>query len=209
MLSVLLHEFDVWAATANRDDAGWQNDFPKWRELIGLANACLTAPDVSEEQLHLVGRCWAASEEDEECARFARSHINEPVTLQAVSALTKDPNRDTRWQAYDVVGGYSGENAPLYALLEVGLVDEDSYVRRRAFNVLLKNSSAPRRVHYISAMLADTEEYNRYVAVKAALKMDESKIKEQAHSLLERDHIVRELLEYYFEHKNTIDKFNT
>jgi len=208
MLALLLREFNLWAETADRADAGWQGDFPKWRELISHANTLLTAPHVSEEELHSVGCCWAASEEDEECSRFARSHVNEPNVLEKVTSLTQHNDRDARWQAYDVLGSYSGNDAFLCRLLEVGLVDVDAYVRRRAFNMLLKKLPEARKAEYISKMLDDSEEYNRYVATKAAMKSNKAELQEQARLLLTQDDAVKELFDYYLEHKEIIDKYD-
>jgi hypothetical protein len=160
-----LEQFDLWAATAERFEDGWQSDFPQWPELIRESEQVMAGVKQSEHALFLLGRCWAISEEDEDCADWARDHLAEGHVRELVRRLAGSAERDTRWQAYDVLGDVPVLDAQTLGALGAGIADEDPYVRRRAFLALRRHPEIDARP-YVVQMLADTDSHNRSVAAQ-------------------------------------------
>ncbi len=165
-----LQQFDLWAASADRSDNGWEGYFPHWPELIQEAEQVMAGEHQSERGRLLLGRCWALSEEDESCADWARNHLHESHVQEAVRLLTDDNDPSTRWQAYDVLGNLLILEDGARASLENGLTDEDAYVRRRAFLALMRHSEIDAEA-YIVQMLADTDIFNQSAARSAAVQV--------------------------------------
>lgn len=202
----LLTRFDQWATSADRRDDGWEGDFPHWRELMRQAEQIMAQEHLSERALAALDRCWARSHEDEECAYWAREHIDDKNVRNVIFRLTASANPDTRWQAYDVLGGLLPHDSGIQRILEVGMADENSYVRRRAFLPLLSQLEDA-AVPHLLRMLADEDSYNRYIAVKEGrqrhIKALQSHIDAAA-----QDPEVASHLDYYDINKETIDKFD-
>ncbi len=201
-----LHQFDLWAATADRSDAGWESDFPQWKELIQAAEQIMAQGYQSERALVLLGRCWALSEEGEECADWARERIQDNRIREIVRRLTSSADSDARWQAYDVLGGLLAFDHKVQPVLEAGMADANSYVRRRAFLPLLRrfNDDA---VPYLLRMLADDDSYNRYVAVKEGRRRNIRALQSQMDAAAQ-DPEVASQLDHYETHKQLIDQFD-
>lgn len=201
-----LRQFDLWAITADRSDACWEYTYPKWPELAGEAEQVMAEAHQSERALVLLGRCWALSEEGEECADWAREHLQEEHVGKLVERLTASAYSDTRWQAYDVLGGLLAFSDKVRPVLEAGMADENPYVRRRAFGPLLrrfKDDAAP----YLLQMLADEDVYNRYVAVKEGRRRNIRALQNQMDAAAQ-DPQVASQLNYYEAHKETIDYYD-
>lgn len=204
-LEELLQQFDLWAVSADRSDAGWESDFPQWTEMIRDAERLMSQELLSHHVLPLLGRCWALSEEDETCADWARSHLQDAHVQKLVRCLADDADWNTRWQAYDVLGSLEVLDDGTRTALEKGTTDEDPYVRRRAFLSLLRHREADVQP-YILRMLADVSGYNRYVAIKAVTDANTAFLRDQAQAAAQ-DPEVAALLASYFSHKETIDRF--
>ena len=136
-LESLLQQYDLWAAEADRSEDGWESDFPQWKELIQNAEQVMAQSHLSEHALFLMGRCWAISNECEECAYWAREHLQESHVRETVRRLTASTEADARWQAYDMLGSSLAFDNKVQPILEAGMADENPYVRRRAFLPLL------------------------------------------------------------------------
>lgn len=162
-----LKQFDLWAATADRAEDGWESDFPEWRELMQEAEQVMAAETQDSYSLILLARCWAISEEDETCADWACEHIKEGPVRAMVCRLALSADPRTRWQACAVLGSHSPIDGEAVRVLENCFTDEDPYVRRRAF-LALENHGEIDRQPYLRQMLSDEDAYNRYVAVRQA-----------------------------------------
>ncbi|MGI4788414.1 MAG: HEAT repeat domain-containing protein [Janthinobacterium lividum] len=202
-LEELLEEFDLWAASADRSDAGWESDFPQWRELMRQAEQIMAVKTQNEHSLFLLGRCWAISEENETCAYWAREHLEDAYAKHLVQQLTGSTERDTRWQAYDVLSDLPVLDSKTRNILETGIADTDAYVRRRAFSALLRHSEIDTQP-YVIQMLTDSDIYNRYVGVKEAIHLGSETLHNQVQAALQ-DPAVTELYDYYLNHKELID----
>lgn len=179
-----LKQFDLWAATADRAEDGWESDFPEWGELIQVAEQVMAVETQDSHTLLLLGRCWAISEEGETCADWAREHIQKPNVQEIVRRLTESVFPDTRWQAYDVFRDLKPLDTRTQTLLESGMEDEDPYVRRRAFLVLFDHSEID-RADYIARMLNDTDSYNRSIAAKQGKHLGVAKVEQEIRSALQ------------------------
>ncbi len=166
-----LEQFDLWAATTGRLEDGWQGYFPQCPELIRQAEQVMTRAKQSKHALFLLDRCWAISEEDEDCADWARDHLRDGHVREMVRRLAGSAERNTRWQAYDVLGDVPVLDAQTLGALVAGLADEDSYVRRRAFLALRRHPEIDARP-YVVQMLADTDSHNRSVAAQETADRD-------------------------------------
>lgn len=205
-LDGLLQQFDVWAASADHSDDGWEYDFPQWKDLIQDAEQVMTQDYQSEHVLFLLERCWAISREGEDCAYWAREHLREEHVERLVERLTASADSDTRWQAYDVLGDLLASSDKVRPVLEAGMADENPYVRRRAFGPLLrwsKDDAAP----YLLQMLTDEDVYNRYVAVKEGRRQNIGALQSQMDAAAQ-DPEVASHLDYYENHKETIDYYD-
>lgn len=170
-LEELLQQFDPWAASADRSEAGWESDFPQWPELIRDAEMVMAGEHQSEAALSLLGRCWALSEEAETCADWARDHLQDAHVRELVRRLAGHADLDTRWQACDVLGSLEVLDDATRAALEKGMTDANAYVRRRAFLSLLRHREADIQP-YILRMLADVDSYNRRIAAEEVTEAD-------------------------------------
>ena len=162
--------------------------------------------DQSEHSLSLLEQCWAISNEGEDCAYWAREHLQEEHVGKLVERLTTSADSDTRWQAYDVLGDLLAFSDKVQPVLEAGMADENPYVRRRAFGPLLrrfKDDAAP----YLLRMLADEDVYNRYVAVKEGRRQNIKALQSQMDAVAQ-DPEVASHLDYYENHKETIDYYD-
>ncbi len=204
-LQARLEQFDVWANTADKRDSDWESDFPKWRELTQEAEKLMAQEHPSEHTLLLLGRCWSITNEGEDCAFWAREHIQEPHVQELVRSLTESVHSDTRWQAYDVFRDLHPLDARTQALLELGTKDGDPYVRRRASLALFQHPDID-HADYVRRMLNDADSYNRYVGVKEAKLLGAKALQDQVQAALQ-DPAVAEWYEYYLDHKHSIDQF--
>ena len=167
-----LRQFDSWAVSADRRNCDWQTDFPQWSDLIHVAVEAMAGEPLNASLFPLLDRCWSLSSEAEECSDWARRHLNNTAVRQLVELLTGSTDPNTRWQAYDVLGDLPTLDASARALLEAGLKDDNSYVRRRSFLALLRHTEMVQSP-YLLSMLKDADAYNRYVAVKEARKHED------------------------------------
>ena len=165
-VEALLTEFDRWAASADRQEDGWESDFPQWRELMRQAEQLMAQEHQSPATLFLLGHCWSLSEEDEDCADWAREHLQREHVREMVRRLAGSADPRTRWQTCDVLGNLLFLDAATLKVLETALEDNDAYVRRRAFLALTRHVGGVDPQPYVRRMLLDTDSYNRYVAVQ-------------------------------------------
>lgn len=200
-----LRQFDQWAVSARRS-SDWETDFPLWPELIHAAEEAMAQTPESVSLLPLLERCWALSHEAEECADWARQHLQSAAVRQLVQRLTGSADPQTRWQAYDVLGDLSVLDTSTRAALETGLTDEDAYVRRRAFLALRRHAEIEMRPIFAS-MLADADAYNRYVAVKEARKDNDPALQPLVQAA-SQDPEVASLLADYASRQELIDRFD-
>ena len=120
-------DWKEWAITADQNDDGWQESYPKWRLLMDAAIDAMNQQFPSQEDIQYVDKCWAISEEGEHLADYARCHID--LCWNVLCLLTESTYSSTRWQVYDVLScaGQKAEN-----ILKKGLQDPDDYCKRRA-----------------------------------------------------------------------------
>ncbi len=203
-LQARLEQFDLWANTADKRESDWESDFPEWREIVLEAVQVMAQEHPSKHALLLLGRCWAITEECEDCAYWARENIQKPHVQELVRHLTESVHSDTRWQAYDVFRDLHPLDVRTQALLELGTKDEDPYVRRRAFLALLHHPDID-HADCVSRMLTDADSYNRYVAVKEANLLGAETLQDQVRAALQ-DPPVAEWYKYYLDHKHFIDQ---
>ena len=205
-LENLLQQFDLWAASADQSDDGWESDFPQWPELIRDAERAMAGEAQSEHVLSLIGRCWSLSHEDETCADWARRQVQDVRVQELVRRLADDDDATTRWQACDVLGDQAVLDDVTRVALEKGMTDENAYVRRRAFLSLLRHREGDVQP-YVLRMLADASSYNRYVGVKVVTNDSATLLRDQAQAAAQ-DPDVASLLAHYISHKETIDRFD-
>lgn len=120
-------DWEKWAITADQNDDGWQEDYPKWKLLMDAAIYEMTRKFPSRENIQYIDKCWAISHEGEHLADYARTHID--LCWDVLCLLTESEDSSTRWQVYDVLScaGQKAEN-----LLKKGLQDPNDYCKRRA-----------------------------------------------------------------------------
>jgi hypothetical protein len=123
----LCRDWEKWAATADRNVDGWQEEYPAWPDLMEAATAAMRRRRPSTEGLRDIELCWAISNEGGHLERYAEEHIDQ--CWEILSYLVTSIYPDARWQAYSVLG-FAGQRAE--TLLRAGLEDPDSYCRRRA-----------------------------------------------------------------------------
>lgn len=126
-LSRIHEEWTRWSATADKRNDGWEEYFPKWRELINAAIQTMRSVSLSGQDLELLDHCWSISEETEELSLHASEHLD--ALWDVVVQMTKSKDWKVRWQAFNALAA-GGSNAE--GILRVGLLDENDYVKRRA-----------------------------------------------------------------------------
>ena len=183
-IEALLTEFDRWAASADRQDDGWESDFPQWQELMQQAEQIMAQKQPSEQALFLLSRCWSLSEEDEDCADWAREHIDDRHVRSIIFRLTASPDPNTQWQAYDALNDLQILDGETQDVLEAGTKNASPYVRRRAFLVLFNHSKVDVQP-YIEQMLMDADAYNRYVAVTEGKRLMGAVLQDQMQTALQ------------------------
>jgi HEAT repeat protein len=161
-LKKLSSEWQLWALHADKNEDGWQSDFPQWLELMNAAYEVIRLSDTSSQVLQVLELCWAISEEGEELLEFTIGHIDE--CWPTVQALAKSDLPVCRWQVYDAASA-AGKKAEL--LLLKGLKDDDAYARRRAVLALarIKPDNARKLTEDI---VKDSDPYVRQVSLEMA-----------------------------------------
>lgn len=202
-----LRRFDLWADTADRSDVCWEYAYPEWPKLASKAEQVMAEAHQSEHSLFLLGRCWALSEEGEECTDWAREHVQDNHVRETILRLTVSADPRTRWQACDVLGDLPTLDADTVKALEAGAMDDDAYVRRRAFLALRRHGEEIDVQPYIKQMLLDADAYNRYVAVKEGRRRNIRALQSQMDAAAQ-DPEVASRLDYYENHKETIDYYD-
>jgi hypothetical protein len=155
----LLNRWEQWAATANRDEDGWQSTFGDWESLMSVAAQLMQQSSLTPEELQLIETCWAISEEDETLADFAK--LNLTACLVTLERLAHSVRPEVRWQIYEVYGqaGSVGEK-----VLRLGMKDPNSYCRRRALLAFAK--VFPDKASVIAeSFVMDADPYVRKAAV--------------------------------------------
>lgn len=129
------NEWEEWANSADQNEDGWQENYPKWRLLMEAAIYEMTQKVPNPENIKYVDKCWAISDEGEHLADYARHHID--ICWDVLCLLTESAYASTRWQVYDVLScaGQKAEN-----LLKKALQDPDDYCKRRALMSLARLS---------------------------------------------------------------------
>ena len=126
-------DWEKWASAADKSENGWQSDYPAWSDLMATAISAMTQKSPSHEDIKYIDKCWAISGEDEELADHVKEHID--PCWDILHQLTRSAYPDTRWQVYEVLG-YAGPKGE--GLLRKGLLDADSYCKRRALLSLVR-----------------------------------------------------------------------
>ena len=197
--------FEQWAASVDQSKRDWAEDYPQWLEIVKTAQEMLFQKDLSPEELNFLSRWWAFTHEAGECADEAKENIQNPVVRHNVLELTVSDDPTVRWQAYDTFVGLPYLDADTQSILEQGLEDDNSYVRRRCFTTLRKMDRDS--IRYFPKMLDDPDTYNRYVGAMLAWKLGTDLIK-KSELVSENDPEVKERMEYYFAHKELIDQYD-
>ena len=97
-------EWEEWAITADQNDDGWQEDYPrpKWKLLMDAAIYEMTRQVPSQENIQFIDKCWAIlHKKGQHLADYARTHIDQ--CWDVLLLLTESEYSDTRWQVYDVL----------------------------------------------------------------------------------------------------------
>jgi hypothetical protein len=131
-LERLYAEWKTWSLSANKDEDGWESDFPMWSDLMSAASEAMGREDLSHEDLNVLAHCWAISEESEELREFAENNVDScwPV----LEVLTGSDSAACRWQAY-VAAAKAGPRAR--KLLSNGIAsDPDPYIRQAAIELV-------------------------------------------------------------------------
>lgn len=176
-------EWEEWAITADQNDDGWQEDYPKpkWKLLMDAAIYEMTRQFPSQEDIQFIDKCWAISEEGGHLADYARIHIDQ--CWDVLLLLTESEYSDTRWQVYDVLSsaGQKAEN-----LLKKGLQDPDDYCKRRALLSLAR--LYPNDAKEIADQFCRHENpYMRQAAFKMAIASKDTAFIESIRQLLLQD----------------------
>ncbi len=177
-------EWEEWAITADQNDDGWQEDYPKWKLLMDAAIYEMTRQVPSQEDIQFIDKCWAISEEGEHLADYARTHIDR--CWDVLLLLTESEYKDTRWQVYDVLScaGQKAEN-----LLKKGLQDPDNYCKRRALSSLAR--LYPNDAKEIADQFCRHEDpYMRQSAFKMAIASKDTAFIESIRQLLLQDPVL-------------------
>jgi len=161
-LAALCRGWELWAASARRDEDGWQTDYPAWEELLATAKAVILQPDLGEAALRNLDFCWAISDEDEPFISYSQEHLEQ--CWAALYMLAQSARPETRWQVFVVLGSALG-NSAAEAILRQALDDADSYCRRRALLSLAR--FAPDDAKDLAArFLDDDDPYLRQAAIE-------------------------------------------
>jgi hypothetical protein len=170
-LAILCRGWELWAVSANRDEDGWQTDYPAWEELLATAQAVMVQPALGEATLRDRDLCWAISEEDEPFVSYAQEHLEQ--CWAALHALAQSGRPDTRWQVFAALGAASG-NTAAEAILRLALDDADSYCRRRALLSLAHFKPADAK-ELAARFLGDDDPYLRQSAIEMVRVSDEER----------------------------------
>jgi hypothetical protein len=177
----LVQEWRRWATTANRNEEGWQSDFPQWTALLALArqSMCISQPD--EETIRLLEECWVASEEDEDLLEAAK--LRPECCWPVLESLAESTFAACRWQVYEAATA-AGSRAQ--QLLRRGLNDPDAYARRRAILALARLKPSDART-LAEALVRDADPYIRQAAIEMILAVDEPTFRSTALAELAQD----------------------
>lgn len=139
-------------------ESDWPSDYPHFGPLIGAAKDAMLRPNVTEQEVVDIAFCWMLAEESEVMADFAVDHLDQ--CLAVVERVAISEYADARWQAYTVFP-HAGPRAE--PALRRGLLDPDTYSRRRAYLALaeLKPHDARELAEHLSR---DEDPYMRLAA---------------------------------------------
>jgi HEAT repeat protein len=180
-LERLYAEWKIWSLSANKDEDGWESDFPMWSDLMSAAMEAMGREDLSHEDLDVLAHCWAISEESEELREFAENNVDScwPV----LEVLTGSDSAACRWQAY-VAAAKAGPRAR--KLLSNGIADSDSYVRRRCILSLASIASTEDRL-LAETLISDPDPYIRQAAIELVRAINDPALKRITHDVLAND----------------------
>ena len=190
-LREICKEWEEWAASAPKGEAGWQEFFPRWPLLLDSAQKTMMSGVRDKVTLNLLEKCWAISEESEELAEFARDHIGECIDV--VAQLADSELLDVRWQAYSVLSS-AGDTGD--AILRRSLDDPDLYCRRRAYLAIAEMRPAD-AFALAGRIINDEDPYMRLAAVELLRSCGDSKLiaDAKAQLVVDRDPFVRQAAE--------------
>lgn len=118
-----------WAGGAEQHESGWESDAPNWEELIGNAQELLLSGELLSNDLSNIEKVLSISEEGEVLADFIKENLGNIHKLN-IRRLLGSSDTQVRWQVYDSL---VAPNEFCRELLREGTLDQDDYVRRRAF----------------------------------------------------------------------------
>lgn len=159
-LQELLRDWGTWAATASRDEDGWESSYPEWRELIAVAKDVLSDTHLTDRDIRNLATVFEISEEGEEIVRYLEDQAPPPVS--ALSRLIAIGSAATRWQVYASLSGARGAGEQL---LRSGLEDADAYAKRRAV-LALAESDPPDAGTLAQRFAVDPDPYIRQAALQ-------------------------------------------
>ena len=136
---------------------------------------------MSAEQLAILERCWAISEEGEDLKEFAGSHLEDCWAV--VVALARSPDPLVRWQAIDAAAGAPGKAG---TLLRKALGDVDSYVKRKAISGLARLRPDDAK-ELLVPLLVDPDPYIRLAAIDLASVSEDLRFVRETLETLARD----------------------
>lgn len=176
-------EFNAWSANADRNESGWQSDFPRWTELIEEAKRAMRSDNLDEEGVRLLEDCWVASEEGEELLEYAKGEVSR--CLSVVRLLAHSRSAACRWQAYETASIAGGTAT---SILRSGLKDADPYARRRAL-LSLSRVAPPDVRDLVSDFIEDSDPYIRQAAIGLIILVADSDFQRVALQRLANDEV--------------------
>ncbi len=133
------------------------------------------------DQIGILCKCWAISEESEELFDCAKENIEE--CWPAVEAIAKCELPAACWQAY-VAAATVGSRAE--ALLRAALDDLDIYARRRgALSLAVLEPKDSKEI--ASLLMSQEDRYLRQVAIEFVLVLGDNPFQEKALKKLSSD----------------------
>jgi len=164
-LHELAESWRQWSRDADKEEAGWQTDFPEWSRLLAAAQRAMVGPfdETALPDLELV---WEASEESEEMLEFSANERG--TTDHWLPRLVLSSRPAVRWQVYESLR-QADKAQWAHTILRDGLRDADNYARRRA--VIALEARGVEDIGELSLRLtSDPDPYVRRIAVAMAIK---------------------------------------
>lgn len=153
-----LAHFDQWALLQKRNDDGWESFYPRWPDLISLADAAMRAPLTrSETLLSDIARVWDLSEETEDLVERV---ADENVDADLLECISRRCRPEGRFQIVSIAGSIPGLGVPVLVRM---LDDADAYVVRRAL-LALAHTDPSEAAHRARLLITHGDDMVRTIA---------------------------------------------